>query len=193
MASEGAELGECIRRADEYRRNSLSKGHYLDYLNTFDDHEIFNVFLKIYPQIEDDAEYWRCLNLAYTIKPIYLSDRKTWWLSLFKADRARRDAFMEQDEGDKAAFERLPGELTIYRGYQRGKHRSGISWTLSKTVALWFANRWPGEGQPMVVRGIGDKADVLGYTNGRQEEEIIIDPANVRGFRAQAVGETLPW
>jgi hypothetical protein len=35
-------------------------------------------------------------------------DRKAWWLSLFKAQRGRRDAFMDEDEGDRAAFAKLP-------------------------------------------------------------------------------------
>jgi hypothetical protein len=48
----------------------------------------------------------------------------------------------------------------------------GISWTLSKEVAVWFARRWQDKGLPMVVTGKCRKRDVLGYTNGRKEQEI---------------------
>lgn len=180
--SSDAQLMEQYRMTTrEFQCELLSQNKYLDYLCTFDTPAIFAAFRNVYAQIDDDVEYWRCLNLAFTAKEIHISDRKGWWLKLFEAKRGCRDAFMDSSEA--SLFRKLPNELTIYRGYQRGRGRTGISWTLVKETAAWFARRWPGKGEPMVVVGRCNKTDVLGYTNGRNEQEIIINPANVRAMR----------
>jgi hypothetical protein len=81
----------------------------------------------------------------------------------------------------------IPSQLLQRRGrdvferYRSERYAEmGISWTLSKEVAVWFARRWQDKGLPMVVTGKCRKRDVLGYTNGRKEQEIIINPVNIR-------------
>jgi len=92
---------------------------------------------------------------------------------------------LEMRRKDRKFFEGLPKTLTIYRGYQHGihRHKMGLSWTLSKEKAVWFAYRRPENGKPMVALGRCRKADVFCYTNGREEDEIIIDPAHITNVR----------
>ena len=167
---------------EEYQRELLSKGQYLDYLYSLPEGgALFKAFRRLYPYITDDAEYWRCLSAAFSGKEIYISYLKQWWLRRFEVKRAHREAFMEKEE--TVAFAALPDDLVIYRGYQKHCTRKGLSWSLSKDVAIWFARRWPEQGAPMVVSGKCKKSDVVGYTDELKEQEIIINPTQIKGIK----------
>ena len=46
--------------------------------------------------------------------------------------------------------EELSGELTIFRGRAGDEEHPGMSWTLSREKAEWFARRFPRHGEPVV-------------------------------------------
>jgi len=140
-----------------------------------------DALIKIRNRITD-AQYWRCLG-EFWEDAEYPHQRFTTWLRLFKSKRRYRPLMMRRK--DRKFFEGLPKTLTIYRGYQHGihRHKMGLSWTLSKEKAVWFAYRRPENGKPMVALGRCRKADVFCYTNGREEDEIIIDPAHITNVR----------
>lgn len=90
---------------------------------------------------------------------------------------------------------RLEGELTVYRGNLGEDPRLGISWTLSRAKARWFAQYANGspralflgleridgeEPRPTVWRATVAASDVLGYFGSRRESEVVLDPATVR-------------
>jgi hypothetical protein len=99
------------------------------------------------------------------------------------------------DEAEKA-FEALPNVVPVYRGGLRTElvgPRFGISWTLSRDKAIWFASRaefkeWGPAGE---LLGMGrrpptalfeakvKRADICGLMLEREEEEVLI----VRGLR----------
>lgn len=66
-----------------------------------------------------------------------------------------------------------PERMTVYRGGER----TGISWTLDKAKAEWFASRL-GRNHPLWRARI-DKAHVVGYLDDRGEEEIVLDPRHL--------------
>lgn len=64
-------------------------------------------------------------------------------------------------------FEKLPDELTIYRGTNVFEKQPRISWSLSKDTAMRFYNG-------KLFTAIVDKNDVFGYfTHNCQEREIL--------------------
>lgn len=78
------------------------------------------------------------------------------------------------NQKDKATFKRLPEVFTAYRGAgQRSK--PSRSWTLSRDIAEWFANRnaW-GRGRGKILHLQVSKVEVLFYTDGRSEQEIVL-------------------
>jgi hypothetical protein len=88
---------------------------------------------------------------------------------------------------------RLEGRLTVYRGNLGEDPRLGISWTLSRARARFFALHWTwrgpvlglrrpdgGEPVPTVWRGSVEASEVLGYFGSRRESEVVLDPAMVR-------------
>lgn len=90
------------------------------------------------------------------------------------------------------------GTLAIYRGNLGEDPRLGVSWTLSKAKARWFALyplslrgrflglRRPDGGEPVPTVWAAEVAgeDVLGYFGGRRESEVVIDGATVRTVTA---------
>lgn len=97
------------------------------------------------------------------------------WKALFESKVPNKENFM--DEEDKAYFDALPNEFTIYRGYATSdrKGKKGLSWTTSKETAEFFANRFSPYGEPKgkIARKKVKKEDVFGFTNRRNEYEII--------------------
>lgn len=68
----------------------------------------------------------------------------------------------------------LSGVVSIYRGVGSEKYRNGISWTLNKSKAEWFATRFTDNG--IVYSAKVKSKDILYYISERGEEEIIVDP-----------------
>jgi hypothetical protein len=83
-------------------------------------------------------------------------------------------------EEEREFLKGLPEEVTIYRGFNYRstieepsydpKH-DGISWTLSRKTAQWFADRFDGGGE--VLEKTIKKSEIFAYLKDRQEEEII--------------------
>lgn len=70
-------------------------------------------------------------------------------------------------------YENLPDTFVVYRGLQENAQEDGLSWTLSKDVAEWFANRFDNEGE--VIEKVIHKSEVIAYFSDRDEEEIVLD------------------
>jgi len=81
---------------------------------------------------------------------------------------------MEQEE--RKALAALPDRLTIYRGVhiKKGTLR-GLSWTLDRERAEWFANRWA-KRRPYLVQAQVLKSDVRAHFLDRGEAEIVVLP-----------------
>lgn len=80
------------------------------------------------------------------------------------------------DEKELSIFDSLPEELTVYRGVAIGRNPKGLSYTLSKDKAEWFANRFSEvKGSGTVIEKHIKKEHVLAYFNSRDEDEIVVD------------------
>lgn len=81
--------------------------------------------------------------------------------------------------GEDAAFYRsLPNKMIAYRGGLGDKTEFGLSWTLSREMAEWFAGRWRGMSEadgeePRLFAAEVHKSDVLLAFAG--EKEVVIE------------------
>ena len=71
------------------------------------------------------------------------------------------------------AYENLPDTFVVYRGLQENAQEDGLSWSLSKNVAEWFAGRFENDGE--IIEKIVHKTEVIAYFNDRDEKEIVLD------------------
>jgi uncharacterized protein len=82
------------------------------------------------------------------------------------------------NEEEQAFLEGLPNELVVYRGHL-DRNRLNPGWTLSPSIARWFAQRFGPDG--VVIRGVARKGDIHALFLRRDEYEVVIDPAAVTG------------
>jgi hypothetical protein len=107
------------------------------------------------------SDIWRDSENIWQNKPI--------WLYLFLLEIPNREYFMSLE--DRAAFNNLPNEIIVYRGYDEN-NKSGYSYTLDRKKAEWFARRFDKNGK--VLKRKVKKEDIFAYTNQRGENEVII-------------------
>jgi hypothetical protein len=112
-------------------------------------------------------QYWELLS------SIWIDSENIWqnikdWKQFLSANIPQKEYFMSEE--DRATFNALPDKLTIHRGYDKSPH--GLSYSLSRTTATWFANRFNRNGKIKTITI--DKSKVFAYLNSRNEKEIII-------------------
>lgn len=96
-----------------------------------------------------------------SVENIY-EQRREWILTLSECIPS---SFMSVEDEDY--FNRLPQRIMIHRGGDR----EGLSWTLDRERAKWFARRWDKNAGVHTVTI--DKSEVFAYTDARNEQEII--------------------
>lgn len=159
-------------------------------------HDAFRQIVESYAL--DDAEYWDLLHavwvdtenpwqwhedvrLFFTGRLVAEDDAEDWdeVYDDFGARPGCREHFM--DETDKRAFDVLDDEILVYRGYSRDGTPDGWSWTTDHLIGLWFARRFTYDNvtQQHLIVGKVRKDDVIAYSQGRGESEVIVDPAKV--------------
>lgn len=83
-----------------------------------------------------------------------------------------RDEMMNVVE--RAAFEALPDQITVYRGCYRN-NKWGLSWSLERELAAGypFLHRYRQDDQALLVKATVPKSDVVALKGDRGESEII--------------------
>ena len=83
------------------------------------------------------------------------------------------DKAVLMDEDEYKDYEALPEEFTVYRGIRGRGSLQALSWTLDKSKAERFANRWDKNGRVYSARIY--KKDTFAYFSSRSESEIVLD------------------
>lgn len=121
----------------------------------------------------DDATYWKLLGDIWSDCENVNQNLKI-WVQMLMSPRPGREKFM--DEADLTVLAGLPEEVLVYRGYKEGWNKDGISFSLSREKAEWFANRFNHLGVGKVWERKVKKSEIFAYLGGRQEQEVLILP-----------------
>lgn len=124
-------------------------------------------FIKVADKLSD-TDYWRLLSDVWIDtenQHAYLEQ----WKYLLDSDRSSKHYMMNEEEDQLLSS--LPDKIIIYRGCQKGLNENGLSWTLDKSKAKFFANRFGGEG--IILEKEISKSAVIAFLIGRGESEII--------------------
>ena len=136
---------------------------------SYEEWSIMEEFDKLFylQNILSEKEYIDVVKDWYTQTEIVYQDLQL-WIDTFKSIKNTK-LLMDYDELNY--FSNLPKKIIIYRG---GVSKRGISWTLDKDIAEWFANRFKAinKGGQLFEKKVF-KNDCIAYFNGREEEEII--------------------
>jgi hypothetical protein len=128
--------------------------------------------IDIFKDIErklNDQYYWELLAEVW-IDCENIWQNKDEWRDLWNNGRPQKQFAMVPEE--RETLERLPNELRIYRGIRDADNIDGLSWTLSREKAIWFARRFRGN---FLLTARANKVDVHAFLDRRKEQEIIVD------------------
>ena len=122
-------------------------------------------------------EYWTVLG------EVWIDAKNIWrdmalWESLWGYGKNPHRKFAMTIQ-DRKALKLLPEEFTVWRGISHPEGMTGLSWTTSRDVALWFAHAgsW---GAPHIAKGRIKRLDALVMFTSREEFEIVVPPDAVR-------------
>ncbi|WP_441260717.1 hypothetical protein AB7008_41650 [Bradyrhizobium sp. 521_C7_N1_3] len=127
-------------------------------------------FLAVYREL-DDHQYWALLADVWTDSGNIWQSRPI-WKSLWNSERAMKPAAMDEIEWQQ--FDALPDVITVYRG-QPKRNARGMSWSLVRETAEWFAGKWRYCGEGWLLTATVKKRDVHAFKNDRNEQEIVAD------------------
>jgi hypothetical protein len=127
--------------------------------------------IEAFKQIEhllSDTAYWKL------VADIWTDTENQWqnyeeWKDLIGSKRSNRHYMMTEEEDN--LLRSLADEVTIYRGCQKGLNENGLSWTLNKSKAQFFANRFGKKG--IILERKIPKSDIVAVLTGRGEYEVI--------------------
>ena len=126
-----------------------------------------NAFLDVMTSMTD-KEYWKLLGEVWTNSENVWQSLQTWKI-LFNSSRSGKNNIMTAEE--LKVFKKLPNKVTAYRGYTP-KNKNGLSYSLDKKTAEWFANRFHENGKVKTIEV--PKSKIIAYFSGRNEEEVIV-------------------
>ncbi len=133
-----------------------------------------DAFKKLQDQMTD-AEFWKEVSWLWTDSENIWQNLKD-WRRVWRSKRPGRETVMDDDE--RAKLQSLPDVIEVFRGtYLWPWMDRGLSWTLDRDRAIWFAYRFkPEHAEPSLISGKVRKKNVLAYFDGRSEQEIVMLP-----------------
>ena len=134
-------------------------------------------FFDMVREYLSDEDYGECLKIAWHDSEFPSSSPNFSpqdYVEMFKG--CSKQSLMNEDELE--VYKNLPNKIDIFRGESSGEYRMGMSWTLKKSKAEWFANRWSkddgSDSDGIVYSATVDKSRILAYFES--EEEVVLDP-----------------
>ena len=94
------------------------------------------------------------------------------WKWLWSSSHPGRENAMTPEE--RKALRDLPTTLNIYRGISHPNKDGGMSWTIDRNKAEWFARRFGNHSRVLTGRVTRDA--VYAFFLGRGESEVVVDP-----------------
>lgn len=88
-------------------------------------------------------------------------------------------------KNDFEVYNGFPDNITVYRGVKEEKEAKGISWTTDKSVGKYFATRFSNNG--ILCEAIISKANIIAYTDRRNEREIILNYKKLKNIKFSKV------
>ena len=155
----------------EQKRNAVEKAtgdkNYKQFVWLFERPYRVEAFIKIADKLSD-TDYWRLLS------DVWIDTENQYayinaWKKLLASKRSNRHYMMTEEEDN--TLRSLPAKVTIYRGCQKGINEDGLSWTLDKSKAEFFANRFGKKG--IILERTVSKNDIVAVLLGRGESEVI--------------------
>ena len=173
-------LNQGLRAKKEYLQQAAVAGNWSKYIWLHEKPYRLQVLWDIHRELTPQ-EYWPL------VAQVWMNVENHWQYKnklpkLFKAKPCRYKLIMTDEE--RQILESHPNQiLTIYRGHQK-RNVAGWSWTFSPSKAEWFARRFTRQDKKWsVTEAQVDRSLVVAFFNRRGENEIVVNPKDVRPLR----------
>lgn len=171
-------IHDAIDDATDSLEEAIEENNWSEVIYRHDERHRLRAFCE-HAHLLSNRDYWVVLGDLYRE---YQADRTLsdafpevlLFRQLLQSNRPNRELLM--NEADRELFESLPGSFTVYRGFTRGDG-SGISWTLNRRVAVFFAHleweRSDGKHIPKVLTAVvPDKCHAYAFFS--KETEVLV-------------------
>ena len=148
-------------------KKALAEKNYNSYVYLHERPYRLEAFVKIANKLTD-TKYWTLLGSIWTDTENQWQNHEV-WKTLLSSERSNRQ-YLSGEAGDNL-LRSLPEEVTIYRGCQPGLNENGLSWTLDKSKAEFFANRFGKKG--IILERKIPKSEIVALLTVRGETEVI--------------------
>lgn len=145
----------------------------------------FEALLAGRERIQPDSDQWWAV-----VGDVWIDSENLWqhadeWRELLALPDAR--AIMTDDE--REALAALPDVVTVWRGCQATLNEDGLSYTLDRRRAEWFAVRFSGRGDhEVLVEATVPRDRIVAYLTRRGEDEIVAHDADVTVVSYHEIG-----
>jgi hypothetical protein len=162
---------EVIEQKMEQVRVAVDKGYWDQYIwlheRPYRASALRDLWTSPYLQADiDDAMFGKLCRMVW-VDSENINQNIDFWLAVFREIDGKH--WMEEKE--KNALDKFHWPITIYRGECED---GGVSWSLCKKVAQFFANRGIHNSTGVVTTSTAKRDDVYAYLTSRNEDEIII-------------------
>ena len=135
--------------------------------------------------IKDDKQYYNFLKDAYMMTEFPMNGFSN-YRDLLDLFYARKNPKLMLDKDELELLNSLPKEVKIWRGVKVDDvldyDNIGLSFTLNKDKAIWFAERFAqaGVSQAILIEAVVKRDDILSIFLNRDEEEVIVNPEDIK-------------
>lgn len=125
--------------------------------------------------IPSDDDMWKL------VRDVWIDSENVWqhfdeWCELL----SNEDSMLMMTTDELAEWNALDAIVPVYRGAKLEINEEGLSYTLSKERAEWFARRFANEDEPaVVIRASVPQHKIIALMHGRGEEEVLVLPEDV--------------
>jgi hypothetical protein len=135
--------------------------------------------------IKDDKQYYDFLKDAYMMTEFPMNGFSN-YRDLLHLLYAKDNPKLMMDKEELKLLNSLPNEVKIWRGVKvddvLDEDNIGLSFTLNKDKAIWFAERFSqaGVSQAILIEAVVNRFDILSIFLNRDEEEVIVNPEYIK-------------
>jgi hypothetical protein len=155
----------------KFVENALKTKSFQKLFDRVDKKILIPTFIEMYNDIPDDQKYDVFVDLYMRSEFGFEMLPKEILNDLFKK-RNFSGEWKKRMQSLKKKLKSSPKVIKVYRGVGSKSTKDGISWTLSKKVANFFANRFGNSGE--VQQKEIHSSEIIDYLTDRGEEEIFL-------------------
>jgi hypothetical protein len=178
-------LNRSLQQKKEQLARALRQKNWNQFVFLYEKPYRINAFADICWRM-GDTRYWPLLASIWTNSE-NLHQNEGLWIDCLTAQRRYRSHMM--DAAERATLRLYPPrDIPIYRGFSVDGREEGLSWTVNRVTAKFFAGRFAQDGDtPRIASGTVSRRHVIAYLSGRSEDEFIVLPHNVRDMEITEV------